>query len=90
MNLRKYVKTNEELYELKGASDIASARALLAVTERIRDEERKSYEEKPMKAPEDLRKDVIFKLGVVHGLNMILELPQQAQEYINQLPQGKE
>lgn len=90
MNICKYVKTNAEFHELTGASNIASARALLVVTERIRDEERKSYEEKPMKAPEDLRKDVIYKLGVVHGLNRILDLPRQAKQYLDQLPQGKE
>lgn len=90
MNIRKYFKKNAEVYELRGAGEVASARALLAVTERIRDQERQDLEERPMRAQEDLRKDVVYKLGLVQGLNMVLDLPRQAQKYLDQLPQGKE
>ena len=86
--INNLVDDGTDLHDLCSAGEVQSARTLLAVAEKIRDIYRKETEEKPMRCDSDLRKDVIYRLGLIEGLNTVIDLPRQAKQYIHNLPKG--
>jgi len=78
----------EWIHEIIEAKEIRAARALLEAGEAKRNEVRKENEENPRRDNQNLKKDIIFKLGMIEGLNWVLELPNSAREYIKTKVEG--
>jgi hypothetical protein len=85
IRLEKYFPKGGDMLEVSDASSIRAARGLLKAAEIKRDEVRAQNESSPI-ISDEINKDFRFKAGVVSALNWILELPDQAKFYINNLP----
>ena len=81
MDLRRYVES-EEFTELAQAGQIRSARIILRVICRFRDELREQNERNPQERPDDLTKDWRFRQGAIWMTNRILSIVQGAQDTI--------
>ena len=66
---------------------MGASRALLKAADLRRDKIREQVENEP-KRSENLKEDVVYKLGMISGLNFILDLPGKANEHIKTLPEG--
>lgn len=87
MNLTNYIKTSEDFHSISGALDVGASRALLKAAKIMRDKIRNQVEVDP-KHTSVLKEDVIYKLGMISGLNFILDLPGKANDHIKILPEG--
>lgn len=88
MQLDKYLKTSAAVLEVSRANEIGGAKAILEAALIKRDEIRKEYEENPLRS-DQIKKDLNFKLGMVAGLNWMLELPEKARQWRDHLPDGE-
>jgi len=59
------------------------------VVEKLRDRERGEIEKNPMLDPVDIKKNLLFRLGMIAMANLILDLPDRALKHINHL-EGRE
>jgi len=84
----KYVNP-ERVLELTQAHELASARSLLEAVQNRREELRKPVEtgKLPLE-PEKMEDHFLFRLGEIKMATWILELPNQAREYLKNLPEG--
>lgn len=81
MDLTKYMEVSD-IRELTGAEHVVAARAMLkAGTSRL-EEERKSVEEHPERNLEDLKRDIVHRIGFIAGLKWMLSLPQEARKLL--------
>ena len=87
MNLTDYITTSEDFHQISGASSVGASRALLKAAGVKRDKIREQVENEP-KRSDILKDDVIYKLGMISGLNFILDLPGKANDHIKILPEG--
>jgi hypothetical protein len=89
MNVDKYFPEPGDCYEVSRAKEIPVVQKLFKAIELIREELREQTEGKPKHSPNDLRKDLVFLLGVINGLNRVLNLPDNAYDRIKELPKGE-
>lgn len=87
MAITKYIKTSDDFLSIKDAHNIGASKALLYAAEKKLEELRKK---KPMRCDADLKKDLVFILGGIEILTWLLELPREAAEYYQKLPEGRE
>ena len=87
IKLTDYIKTSEDFHMIAAASDVGSSRALLKAATVRRDKIREQVENEP-RQDENLKEDVVYKLGMISGLNFILDLPGKANDHIKTLPEG--
>ena len=71
MKLTDYIKTSEDFHMVSAAREVGASRALLNAAGVKRDRMRKQVEDSP-KRSETLKEDVVYKLGMISGLNFIL------------------
>ena len=88
MNFKQYLnaQTEDELRsnirELSTAKEIKSARLLFEIIENRLKELDDNNRMKPI-ISDDIRKDVRFTLGMARFAQWVLEIPTQAQKYLN-------
>ena len=87
MNLSDYIKTSKDFHMIAGALDVGASRALLKAAGVRRDKMREQVEDNP-KRSESLKEDIVYKLGMISGLNFIIDLPGKANDHIKTLPEG--
>ena len=68
--------------DLAAAREVGPSRVLLDAAAVERDRVRGQIEKAPRRSSEDLREDVVYKLGELAALNRILGLPEQARALI--------
>ena len=89
VRLEKLLEDSRDFQHLIKAMEYPGGRVLLEVIEKLRDEERRKVEDKPVIDIADVRKDVRFKLGMIRMANLILGLPNEAFKHITKL-EGRE
>ncbi|HUU80393.1 MAG TPA: hypothetical protein VMW90_03010 [Acidobacteriota bacterium] len=70
------------------AKSITAAKEILNAAEEYRDKLRSEIEEKPTKDDKDLRKDITYKLGMIKAFNLILDLPREANKFLEDISEG--
>lgn len=81
MDLTKYME-GSDIHELADAEHVVAARAMLKAGERRLEEERKMAEERPERNLEDLKRDLVYRIGFIAGLKWMLSLPQEARKLL--------
>lgn len=84
MNITDYIKTNKDFYSLAHAMNVGASRAIIEATTVKRDKVRQELEDDP-RHDTKLKNDIVYKLGVIEGLNWILDLPGKTNEYLKNL-----
>ena len=85
MRLKNLLEDSRDFQNLITARQFPGGRVLLEVIEKLRDEERRKLEDKPVIDLQDIRKDVRFVLGMIRMANLILGLPDEAFKHITKL-----
>jgi hypothetical protein len=88
MKLTDYIQKNEDFHLISKALDVGASRALLKAAMCKRNKSRKQAEDEP-KRSDNLKEDIIYRLGFISGLTWILDLPGQANDYLKNL-EGEE
>jgi len=86
MNLKTYITDGRQFQHLSEIRQVGVANAMLNGVEIKRDEVRRDSETRPQICNDDFRKDIRWKLGFVAALNWVLDLPGEAQKYLDHLP----
>lgn len=86
MNLKTYIPDGTRYQHLANAREVGVARDLLDASDKKKDEIFNDLISRPQVCNEDIKKDFRFKLGIIYGLKWILDLPGEAQKYIDHLP----
>ena len=90
MRLQKLIEKKDigsnEISELVAAKEIRAARTLLKVIELFRGYTREQNESKP-KISDNVTEDMRFLAGYIQCCNDLLDLPRQAKERIEHLPE---
>ena len=87
MNLKKYIPEGQYWQQVSQAREVPFVNTILNGCEIKVNEIFKQLTEKPQMNKEDLKKDLVFMLGFAAGLNWVLDLPGEAQKYIDHLPE---
>lgn len=87
MKITDYVKASEDLRLIAAANEVGASRALIKAAEIKRHRIREQVENDPRRH-ENLKEDVVYKLGQLSGLNWVIDLPRKAKDHINSLPEG--
>jgi len=53
-----------------------------------RDQIRRQNEDNPKRSSENLKEDIVYKMGFLAGLNFVLDLPEKVREHLKNLPEG--
>jgi len=88
VKLKDYIPQGRYYQNIADIKQIGAARELLKGVEAKRDEIRQQNETHPI-VSDDVQKDFRFKAGMIYALNWVLELPDEARKYIDQLPDNE-
>jgi len=76
------------IHHVGEAKSITGAKEILNAAESYRNKFRKQVEDKPARDDKDLRKDVVYKLGMINAFNLILDLPREANKFLENISEG--
>jgi len=85
MNPKDYLPSNDDFNAVASAYEIRAAKSLLKAAEIRRNKERDNIELNPKRDDENLKNDIVYKLGLIAGLNFIIDLPREAKKHIHNL-----
>ena len=78
MSEHPYLKTNDEVDAFAGFGSLANSREIKAVVLRVKEQAEREQKADPQRS-DVFREDVAYKMGVVEGIERILDLEAQAR-----------
>lgn len=82
--IRKLVGDSDDVVKLSHFDEVAGGEAFLRMVAKKRDSERDFMEREPNMS-NDIRKDVRYRLGVIAGLNWVLDSVEGLKKYKQKL-----
>jgi len=80
LNIKKLEAHEQKI--IADAHQYSAADLLIREATVLRDRIRDENESLPRRSPDDLTDDWVFKAGVVHALNAVINAPEQADAHI--------
>jgi len=83
VDVSSYVSA-DQMAHIQGAALTEPGASIIRVALAMLDEERERHERSPMQNNVDIRKNVSYRLGVIHGLKCIASLPRSAHDALSE------
>lgn len=85
IRVEKFFDHSSDILLTSKAGEVEISKVILKACEKKRDMLRSLVETNPKHCPESLEEDLVFILGMIKGLNWVLELPGSCLEAIKKI-----
>ena len=78
----------QSLVRASSAKEVPASAALMALAGLLVEQQRQEDEESPKRDDKDLKKDIVYRLGMRKGISMVLGIPDAARKIIKETQRG--